>query len=416
MMQNTQNKYYILFFTLFISQNQQKNIMSTAGAPITCKAMVLRTIGKLDLETVTVAPPQKGEVRLKTLYSAVCHTDAMVLGGSDPETVVDKDSGVILGHEGLFEVESVGEGVDATLYAPGTIVIGSYIPECKQSSCIFCPNPKTNLCSTIRVTQGNGVMPDGTSRFTDANGKPMRHFMGLSAFSQYTVVSEWSLAPVPQDLLDEYKDNIQDLSLFGCGLTTGWGSAAHAGIEKGDSVVVIGLGAVGLAAVASAKAKGAKVFGVDINPAKKELALKLGVDVFINPKELPEGVTLEQHITEQTPGGFGVNFAFECVGATSLMESALKMTLKGTGKAFIIGVAAGASVNLRTFLFVSGRSLSGYAFGNTKPSNLTALIKDFGKTCSTKDFVTNQRPLEDINAAFDDMHHGIGIRTIIKMD
>eukprot|EP00461_Guttulinopsis_vulgaris_P001763 UN01763 len=379
---------------------------------ITCQAMVLREKGKMNLETITVAPPKQNQVRLKTLYSSCCHTDLLVIEDRDPETPIAADNGVILGHEGIFVVESVGEGV--TDVAVGDYVIGSYIPECK--SCRFCSNPNTNLCSTIRVTQGNGQLPDGTTPFTDAQGKPIRMFMGLSAFSQYSTVSAWSVCKVPADILEAYKDKMSHLALYGCGVTTGYGSAVSSKIFPGASVCIVGLGGVGLAAVVGAKASGAgRIFGVDINPAKKDLAMKLGVTDFINPKELPEGMTLEQKIVEECDG-WGCDFSFECVGNVNLMTSCLKMVVKGTGKAYVIGVATGASVEARSFLFVSGRSLSGFAFGNISPSGIPDVIRGFDKIAAIEDFVTGERPLSEVNEAFEDMHNGLGIRTVIKME
>jgi len=376
--------------------------------------MVCREVNKpLVLETVSVATPEAHEVRVKIIYSSVCHTDALVMSGQDTETPVDPEDGVILGHEAFAIVESIGDGV--TNVAIGDYVIPAYIPECKE--CRFCKDPRSNLCQKIRVTQGRGQMPDGGSRFTDAQGRKLRHFMGISAFSQYSVCADISIVKIPQtEAVIALGDK---LPIIGCGFTTGFGTVMNSALKEGESIAIIGLGGVGLAAVyAAAQKKAKQIIAIDINPKKFELAKKLGATHFINPKELGEK-SLPSAVMEISEGGWGVDFSIEAVGSVTLMRNALEMTTKGWGTAYIIGVVCGQEVSAKSFYFVSGRSLTGAAYGNVKSSShVPALVQDIadGKVV-IDDFITGQRPLTEINQAFHDMHdsNGTAIRTVIKM-
>jgi len=352
---------------------------------------------------VEVAPPKKGEVRVKITATGVCHTDAYTLSGQDPEGVFP----VILGHEGGGIVESIAEGV--TSVKPGDHVVPLYIPECR--TCKFCKSGKTNLCSVVRATQGRGLMPDETSRFT-CKGKPIFHFMGCSTFSQYTVCCEISLAKVdPASPLDR-------VCLLGCGITTGYGAAVKtAQVEKGSNVAVFGLGAVGLSVVQGAKACGAgRIFAIDINPRKEKIARDMGATDFINPKDLAADTTIVQHLINVTDGG--VDYSFECIGNVHLMRQALECTHKGWGKSCIIGVAgSGQEIATRPFQLVTGRTWMGSAFGGYKGrSELPKLIESYttGKL-KIDELCTHEFDLAEINKAFDVLHHGESIRSIVYL-
>lgn len=376
--------------------------MATAGKPITCQAAVAWAPKEpLKIETIEVAPPKAGEVRVKIVASGVCHTDAYTLGGLDPEGLFP----VVLGHEGAGVVESVGEGV--TSVAVGDVVIPLYIPEC--GDCKFCKSPKTNLCSKIRATQGKGVMPDGTSRFT-CQGKPLYHFMGTSTFSEYTVCSELSIAKIdaqaPLDLV----------CLLACGVTTGRGAVLNtAKVEEGSTVAVFGLGAVGLAAVqAAADAKASRVFAVDINPDKFAVAKSMGATDCVNPKDHGD-TPIQQVLVDMTDGG--LDYTFEAVGNVGLMRAALECCHKGWGTSVIIGVAAaGQEISTRPFQLVTGRVWKGCAFGGYKSrSSVPKLVGDaMSGSWNLAPFKTHEMPLADINTAFDLMHEGKSIRTVIK--
>jgi len=353
----------------------------------------------LSIETVEVQPPQAGEVRIKILATGVCHTDAYTLGGLDPEGIFP----VVLGHEGGGIVESVGEGV--TSVAPGDHVIPCYIPQCND--CKFCNSGKTNLCSKIRITQGKGLLPDGTSRFT-CKGKPLFHFMGTSTFSEYTVVAEISVAKVnPAAPLDK-------VCLLGCGISTGYGAALNtANVTPGSTVAVFGLGAVGLAVIMGAKERGAsRIIAVDINPKKWEVAQQFGATEFVNPKvhEKP----IQNVLVDMTDGG--LDFTFECIGLVDTMRAALEACHKGWGQSVVIGVAAsGKEISTRPFQLVTGRVWKGSAFGGWKSrTDVPELVEGYlhGKV-KVNEFVTHVLPLEKINEAFDLMHHGESIRAII---
>lgn len=380
--------------------------MSATPGPIKCLAAIAWEADKpLSIEEVEVAPPQKGEVRIKVLHTGVCHTDAFTLSGADPEGIFPS----ILGHEGGGIVESVGEGV--TSVAVGDHVIPLYTPECRE--CKFCKSGKTNLCQKVRITQGAGTMPDKTTRFT-AKGKPIHHYMGCSTFSQYSVVLEISVAKVnPSAALNK-------VCLLGCGITTGRGAVTHtAKVKKGDTVAVFGLGGVGLAAVQAAASVGAsRILAIDINESKFDLAKKMGATECINPlpAKLPEGKTIQQHIVDITDGG--VDFSFECIGNVDVMRSALECCHKGWGESVIIGVAgSGQEIKTRPFQLVTGRVWRGSAFGGVKGrTELPGMVEEtLNGKLDIDPYITHRMPLQKINEAFDLMHAGKSIRTVIDM-
>ena len=370
--------------------------MSTAGQPIRCLAAVAWKAGEdLSIETVTVAPPKKGEVRLKVLYTGVCHTDAYTLSGKDPEGVFPS----ILGHEGGCVVESVGEGV--TSVAVGDHVIPLYIPECGQ--CKFCKSGKTNLCQAVRATQGKGVMPDNTVRFScekDGRVVELHHYMGCSTFSQYTVVLEISCAKVNP------KANLEEVCLLGCGITTGLGAVQFtAKVEANATVAVFGLGGVGLAAVQGAVLqKAGRILAIDTNPAKFDIARKFGATECINPKDFADR-KIQDVVVEKTDGG--VDYSFECIGNVGVMRAALECCHKGWGQSVIIGVAAaGEEICTRPFQLVTGRVWKGSAFGGCKGrTQLPGMVEEAmqGKI-QIADFITHRHGLKDVNEAFHEMH------------
>jgi len=367
---------------------------------IKCKAAVAWEAGKpLSIEEVEVQPPQKGEVRVKIVATGVCHTDAFTLSGDDPEGVFPS----ILGHEGGGIVESVGEGV--TSVKPGDHVIPLYTPECGE--CKFCLSGKTNLCQKIRETQGKGLMPDGTTRFS-INGKPIYHYMGTSTFSEYTVLPEISLAKVNP------KAPLEEVCLLGCGVTTGMGAVMNtAKVEEGATVAIFGLGGIGLSAViGSVMAKASRIIAIDINESKFELAKKLGATDCVNPKDYDKPI--QEVIVEMTDGG--VDYSFECIGNVNVMRSALECCHKGWGESVIIGVAgAGQEISTRPFQLVTGRVWKGTAFGGVKGrSELPDYVDRYlAGEFKLDDFITHTMPLEDINEAFDLMHEGKSIRSVI---
>lgn len=374
--------------------------MSTVGKTITCRAAVAWEAKKpLVIEEIEVAPPQKGEVRVKILATGVCHTDSYTLDGHDPEGIFP----VVLGHEGGGIVESVGEGV--TSVAPGDHVIPLYTPQCYN--CKFCKNPKTNLCQAIRTTQGKGVMPDGTSRFK-CKGQDLFHFMGCSTFSEYTVCSEISVSKVAQDA------PLDKVCLLGCGISTGYGAALNtAKVEPGSTCAVWGLGAVGLAVIMGCKAAGAsKIYGVDINPDKWEVARQFGATHFFNPKDHDRPA--QQVLVEMTDGGF--DYTFECIGSIHTMRAALEACHKGWGESVVIGVAAaGQEISTRPFQLVTGRVWRGSAFGGWKSrDSVPKLVDDYmHKKVKVDEFITHNVPLDKINEAFQLMHEGKSIRAIV---
>jgi S-(hydroxymethyl)glutathione dehydrogenase/alcohol dehydrogenase len=329
----------------------------------------------------------------------VCHTDAYTLSGEDSEGVFP----AILGHEGGGIVEAVGEGV--TSVQVGDHVIPLYTAECR--ACKFCKSGKTNLCSSVRATQGKGLMPDGTSRFS-YNGEPIYHYMGCSTFSEYTVLPEVSLAVIPKEA------PLEKVCLLGCGVTTGIGAVLNtAKVEEGATVAIFGLGGIGLAAIIGAKmAKASRIIAIDINPAKFEVARELGATDFVNPKDFAKPI--QEVIVEMTDGG--VDYSFECVGNVQLMRAALECAHKGWGESVIIGVAgAGQEISTRPFQLVTGRVWRGSAFGGVKGrTELPGYVEKAQKGEIPLDtFITHNMPLEDINKAFDLMHEGKSIRTVI---
>jgi S-(hydroxymethyl)glutathione dehydrogenase/alcohol dehydrogenase len=353
----------------------------------------------LQIVEVDVAPPQAGEVRVRIVASGVCHTDAYTLSGEDSEGVFP----CILGHEGGGIVESIGAGV--TALAVGDHVIPLYTAECRE--CKFCKSGKTNLCQAIRSTQGRGVMPDGTTRFS-YQGQPIYHYMGCSTFSEYTVLPEIALAKIPKDA------PLEKVCLLGCGVTTGIGAVLNtAKVEEGATVAIFGLGGIGLAAIiGAAMAKASRIIAIDINPAKFEIARQLGATDCVNPKDFAKPI--QEVIIEMTDGG--VDYSFECVGNVQLMRAALECAHKGWGESVIIGVAgAGQEISTRPFQLVTGRVWRGSAFGGVR--GRTELPNYVAKAQSGEipldSFITHTMGLDEINTAFDLMHEGKSIRTVI---
>lgn len=356
----------------------------------------------LSIEVVDVMPPQAGEVRIRVIATGVCHTDAFTLSGDDPEGIFP----VILGHEGGGIVESVGAGV--TSVKVGDHVIPLYTPECGE--CKFCKSGKTNLCQKIRETQGKGLMPDGTTRFFK-DGKPVFHYMGCSTFSEYTVLPEIALAKVNKDApLDE-------VCLLGCGVTTGMGAVMNtAKVEEGATVAIFGIGGIGLSAIIGATmAKASRIIAIDTNESKFELARKLGATDCINPKDYDKPI--QDVIVKLTDGG--VDYSFECIGNVNVMRSALECCHKGWGESVIIGVAgAGQEISTRPFQLVTGRVWRGSAFGGVKGrSELPGIVDRYMQgEFRLNDFITHTMGLDRINEAFDLMHAGKSIRTVIHFD
>lgn len=356
----------------------------------------------LSIEEIDVMPPQKGEVRVRIVATGVCHTDAFTLSGDDPEGIFP----CVLGHEGGGIVESIGEGV--TSVAVGDHVIPLYTPECGE--CKFCKSGKTNLCQKIRETQGQGLMPDGTTRF-HKDGQPIFHYMGCSTFSEYTVLPEISLAKVnPEAPLEE-------VCLLGCGVTTGMGAVVNtAKVEEGATVAVFGLGGIGLSAIIGAvMAKASRIIAIDINESKFDLARQLGATDCINPQKHDKPI--QDVIVELTDGG--VDYSFECIGNVNVMRSALECCHKGWGESVVIGVAgAGQEISTRPFQLVTGRVWRGSAFGGVKGrSELPEYVERYLRGEFKLDhFITHTMGLEDINEAFDLMLEGKSIRTVIHFD
>ena len=356
----------------------------------------------LKMEELDVELPKKGEVLVRIIATGVCHTDAFTLSGEDPEGVFP----AVLGHEGGGIVEMVGEGV--TSVEVGDHVIPLYTAECGE--CKFCTSGKTNLCQAVRETQGKGLMPDGTSRFSK-DGEPIYHYMGCSTFSEYTVLPEISLAKVNKSA------PLEEVCLLGCGVTTGMGAVLNtAKVQEGDTVAIFGLGGIGLSAIIGARMAGAsRIIGIDINESKFELASQLGATDLVNPKNYDKPI--QEVIVEMTEGG--VDYSFECIGNVNVMRSALECCHKGWGESVIIGVAgAGQEISTRPFQLVTGRVWRGSAFGGVKGrSELPGIVEqylngDFG----LQEFITHTMGLNDINNAFDLMHKGESIRSVVHMD
>ncbi|OOE57250.1 S-(hydroxymethyl)glutathione dehydrogenase/class III alcohol dehydrogenase [Salinivibrio sp. ML323] len=356
----------------------------------------------LKMEEVDVELPKPGEVLVRIVATGVCHTDAFTLSGDDPEGVFPS----ILGHEGGGIVEMVGEGV--TSVEVGDHVIPLYTAECGE--CKFCQSGKTNLCGAVRETQGKGLMPDGTSRFS-INGETIFHYMGCSTFSEYTVLPEISLAKVSKAA------PLEEVCLLGCGVTTGMGAVMNtAKVEKGDTVAIFGLGGIGLSAIIGARMAGAsRIIGIDINESKFTLAKQLGATDVINPQDYDQPI--QQVIVEMTDGG--VDYSFECIGNVDVMRQALECCHKGWGESVIIGVAgAGQEISTRPFQLVTGRVWKGSAFGGVKGrSELPGIVEryldgEFG----LQEFISYTMGLDEVNRAFDLMHEGKSIRSVIHMD
>lgn len=356
----------------------------------------------LVIEEVDVMLPKDNEVLVRIIASGVCHTDAYTLSGADPEGIFP----TILGHEGGGIVEQVGKNVSSV--AVGDHVIPLYTPECRE--CKFCLSGKTNLCQKIRATQGQGLMPDGTTRFYK-DGKPIFHYMGCSTFSEYTVLPEISLAKVNPEA------SLKEVCLLGCGVTTGMGAVTNtAKVKAGDSVAIFGLGGIGLSAVIGAQmANAGRIIAIDINESKFELARKLGATDCINPKNYDKPI--QDVILELTDGG--VDFSFECIGNVNVMRSALECCHKGWGESVIIGVAgAGEEISTRPFQLVTGRVWRGTAFGGVKGrTELPDYVERYmAGEFALNDFITHTMPLESINQAFDLMHEGKSIRSVVHFD
>lgn len=364
------------------------------------RAAVAFEAGKpLSIETVQIEGPREGEVLVEVKATGICHTDKYTLSGADPEGLFP----AILGHEGAGVVVDTGPGVRSL--RKGDHVIPLYTPECRE--CEYCLSRKTNLCQRIRTTQGRGVMPDGTSRFS-YQGKPILHYMGCSTFANYTVLPEIALAKVREDA------PFEKICYIGCGVTTGIGAVIFtAKVEPGDNVVVFGLGGIGLNVIQGAKLAGADmIVGVDINPARRELAEKFGMTHFVNPKEI-EG-DLVPYLVDLTKGG--ADHSFECVGNVALMRQALECAHKGWGKSTIIGVAAaGQEISTRPFQLVTGRVWQGSAFGGARGRTDVPKIVDWymeGKI-NIDDLITHVLPLDRINEGFDLMTRGESIRSVV---
>lgn len=364
------------------------------------RAAVAWEAGKpLSIEEVDLQGPKEGEVMVQLVATGVCHTDAYTLSGADPEGIFPS----ILGHEGAGVVVEVGPGV--TSVAVGDHVIPLYTPECGK--CKFCLSGKTNLCQAIRATQGQGLMPDGTSRFSQ-NGKMIHHYMGTSTFSEYTVLPEIAVAKINKAA------PLDKVCLLGCGITTGIGAVLNtAKVEPGSTVAVFGLGGIGLSVIQGAvMAKAERIIAIDLNEDKFEMAKLLGATDFVNPKNYD--APIQEVIVELTDGG--VDYSFECIGNVNVMRSALECCHKGWGESVIIGVAgAGQEISTRPFQLVTGRVWRGSAFGGVKGrSQLPDYVERYMRgEIKIDEMVTFTMPLDDINRAFDLMHDGEAIRSVV---
>ncbi|MDJ0685035.1 MAG: S-(hydroxymethyl)glutathione dehydrogenase/class III alcohol dehydrogenase [Alphaproteobacteria bacterium] len=364
------------------------------------KAAVAFKAGEpLSIETVQLEGPRAGEVLVEIKATGICHTDEFTLSGADPEGLFP----AILGHEGAGVVVDVGPGV--TSLKKGDHVIPLYTPECRE--CDYCLNPKTNLCQAIRATQGQGLMPDGSSRFS-IGGEKLFHYMGTSTFANYTVAPEIALAKVREDA------PFDKICYIGCGVTTGIGAVINtAKVEPGSNVVVFGLGGIGLNVIQGARLVGANmIVGVDLNPAKQAMGERFGMTHFVNPKEVADD--LVAHLVDLTGGG--ADYSFECIGNVTTMRQALECAHKGWGESIIIGVAgAGQEISTRPFQLVTGRSWRGTAFGGARGRTDVPKIVDWymdGKI-EIDPMITHTMPLEEINTGFDLMHKGESIRSVV---
>jgi len=362
-------------------------------------AVAYKTGAPLVIETVEIEGPRAGEALIEIRATGICHTDEFTLSGADPEGLFPS----IMGHEGAGMVVDVGPGV--TTLKRGDHVIPLYVPECRQ--CEYCISEKTNLCQAIRVTQGQGLMPDGSSRFS-LGGKKIHHYMGTSTFSNYTVVPEIALAKIREDA------PFDKVCYIGCGVTTGIGAVINtARVEAGANVVVFGLGGIGLNVIQGARLVGASmIVGVDTNPGKRALAEKFGMTHFVNPREA--GADLVAHLVNLTKGG--ADYSFECIGNVDVMRQALECCHKGWGVSVIIGVAgAGQEIRTRPFQLVTGRVWKGTAFGGAKGRRDVPKIVDWymEKKINIDDLITHKLKLEEINKGFDLMREGKSIRSVV---
>ena len=363
------------------------------------RAAVARAAGEpLEVDTVQLDGPREGEVMVEIKATGVCHTDEYTLSGADPEGLFP----AILGHEGAGVVVEVGKDVESL--AVGDHVIPLYTPECRQ--CKFCTSGRTNLCGAIRATQGQGLMPDGTSRFSQS-GSTILHYMGTSTFSNFTVLPEIAVAKIREDA------PFDKVCYIGCGVTTGLGAVMNtAKVEPGSNVAVFGLGGIGLNVIQGARLVGAdRIIGVDINAGKRSLAEQFGMTDFVNPTEVND---VTEAIVDMTDGG--VDYSFECIGNVEVMRQALECCHKGWGESIIIGVAgAGQEIATRPFQLVTGRVWRGTAFGGAKGRTDVPRIVDWymdGKI-NIDDLITHTMPLDEINNAFDLMHAGESIRSVV---
>merc|ERR1712212_50275 len=376
-----------------MSSSMMESFRASTGKVIDCKAAVAWEPKKpLDITTIQVAPPKAGEVRVKVISNALCHTDIYTLDGHDPEGLFP----CVLGHEAAAVVESVGDGV--TSVQMGDVVIPCYTPECKDPDCIFCASPKTNLCPTIRATQGKGVMPDGTTRISK-DGKDIFHFMGCSTFAEYAVIAEISAAKIHPGA------DLEKMCLLGCGVSTGWGAVFNTvKMEPGTSMAVFGLGALGLSTIQAAKLAGARrIVGVDINDGKFDLAKKMGATECVL-----SGANIKDNLMAMEKWGF--DYTFDCTGNVNVMRCALEVAHRGWGESCVIGVAAaGKEISTRPFQLVTGRNWKGTAFGGWKSrTEVPKLVQTVMRgEMALEPFITHTfKGLDQVNASIDALHSG----------
>jgi len=389
-----------------MSTAMMKAFEATQGQTITCKAAVAWEAKKpLDVTDIQVAPPKAGEVRVKVISNALCHTDIYTLDGHDPEGLFP----CVLGHEAAAVVESVGDGV--TSVQMGDVVIPCYTPECKDADCIFCASPKTNLCPKIRATQGKGVMPDGTTRLSK-DGKDIFHFMGCSTFAEYAVIAEISAAKINPGA------DLSKMCLLGCGVSTGWGAVFNnTKVEPGSSVAVFGLGALGLSVIQAAKASGARyIVGVDINDGKFPLAQQMGAHECVNSIKC-EGGDVKAWLMGKEKWGY--DYTYDCTGNVNVMRCALEVAHRGWGESCVIGVAAaGKEISTRPFQLVTGRNWKGTAFGGWKSrTEVPKLVQTVMRgEMALEPFITHTfKGLDQVNASIDALHGGECLRAIVNI-
>jgi len=389
-----------------MSAAAMSSFQATQGKTITCKAAVAWAAKTpLDVTDIQVAPPAAGEVRFKVIANALCHTDIYTLDGLDPEGLFP----CVLGHEATGIVESVGEGVSSVKV--GDPIIPCYTPECQKHDCIFCQSPKTNLCPSIRNTQGKGVMPDGTTRLSK-DGKPIYHFMGCSTFAEYAVISEMSAAKINPGA------DMNTMCLLGCGVSTGWGAVFNnCKVEPNSSTVVFGIGALGLAVIQAAKASGArKIVAVDINSDKFELARKLGATDCVNPMECEGGSATSWLMSQEK---WGYDYTFDCTGNVAVMRQALEIAHRGWGESCVIGVAAaGKEISTRPFQLVTGRNWKGTAFGGWKSrTEVPQLVQTVMRgEMDISPFITHTfSGLENVNKSIEALHGGDCLRAVVHI-